>query len=161
VARLRSAIGHEPLWLPAVAMVVTNERDQVLLGLRSDLKVWALIAGILDPQEEPLRGALRELSEEAGIEAEPVAIVEVESSDAVTYPNGDVSAYLSVLFWLRHTGGVAHVADDESLDMGWFDLDDLPEPLAVSTRKRLAAFARFRRRGDSRTLFEGIAENPF
>ena len=32
------------------------------------------------------------------------------------------------------------VGDEESLSVGWFDLDDLPTPLAASTSERLELF---------------------
>lgn len=153
VQRIRAAIGHDLLWLPGVTAVVTDDRDRVLLGLRSDLHQWGLISGVLDPGEEPARGLRREIAEETAVDAEPVALVEVESSDTVQYPNGDVSVYLNLTFWFRYVGGEATVADDESLDVGWFELDQLPDPLLESSARRLRAFQRFRDNGNSVALF--------
>ncbi len=47
------------------------------------------------------------------------------------HPNGDHAQYLDHTFRCRHVGGVAHVADDESSDVGWFDTNSLPVMDAV------------------------------
>ncbi|GHG34157.1 hypothetical protein GCM10018980_03460 [Streptomyces capoamus] len=54
-------------------------------------------------------------------------IVLVQSSDPVTYPNGDVCQYMDVTIRCRAVGGQARVNDDESLDVGWFPVDALPQ----------------------------------
>ena len=138
VTRLRSDVGHHLLWLPGVSAVVTDDDGRLLLGRRADNGRWAVVSGILDPGEEPAPAAIREVLEETGVTAEVVALTAVAASELVTYPNGDLAQYLDLCFWCRRLGGEAHAADDESLAVGWFAPDALPEPLNPSSVERIA-----------------------
>ena len=155
VAELRAKVGHDLLWLTGVSAIVLAEIDgaeHVLLGRRADNGNWAGIYGILEPGEQPAIAAMREVREETGIEAEVVGLAAVTSQTAPSrYPNGDVAQYLDLTFLARPRPGAhpdlraaAHVADDESVDVGWFPLDALPEPLAPSLTERLGRALDFR-----------------
>jgi 8-oxo-dGTP diphosphatase len=132
---LRDRIGHDLLLLPGVSAVVLNDAGEVLLGKRSDNGEWSLIAGVLDPGEQPAEAILREIREETGVEAVVERLAGV-ALHPVTYPNGDRCHYLNTWFRCRAVGGEARVNDDESTDVGWFALDALPE-LSPYTRLRL------------------------
>lgn len=153
VLRLRASIGHEPLWLPGVSAVVTNHHGDLLLGRRADSGEWALISGIVDPGEEPAAAMRREIAEEAGIDAEARALLLVDVTEPITYANHDVSQYLNLTFWFTHLSGDAHVADEESIDVGWFGPDALPDPLGASSRVRIDAFERYRADPGAGTIF--------
>lgn len=62
---------------PAVGVMLLNSAGQVWVGQRLDstLEAWQMPQGGLDPGEEPLAGALRELEEETGIRSDLVEIV--------------------------------------------------------------------------------------
>lgn len=138
VQHLRSHVGTAPLWLAGVSAVVLDDAGRVLLGRRADNGRWAVVSGILEPGEQPALAAARECVEETGVEVEVVALASVTVSELVTYPNGDQAQYLDVCFWCRPVGGEPRVNDDESTEVGWFPLDDLPEPLNGSTAERIA-----------------------
>ena len=138
VLALRAQVGHHPLWLPGVSGVVLDDEGRVLLGRRADNGRWAVVSGILEPGEEPGVAVVREVREETGVDAEVVALTAVSVSEVVRYPNGDVAQYLDVCFWCRATGGTAAVGDDESLEVGWFATDALPDDLLPSSAERSA-----------------------
>lgn len=148
VRSIREKIGTDLLWLPGVAAVVVNEAGEVLLGRRADTGEWASIAGILEPGEQPADAIVREIREEAGVEAEVLHLLALRTDEPVRYPNGDAAQYLTILFLCRYVSGEAHVADDESLEVAWFTPDALP-PMSVRQTERvhrgLAAL-----RGDTR-----------
>ncbi|WP_182112272.1 MULTISPECIES: NUDIX domain-containing protein [unclassified Actinotalea] len=137
VADLRARIGTDMLWLPGVSGVVVDERGHLLLGRRADTGAWAVVSGILEPGEEPGVAIVREAREETGVDVEVVALTAVSVSERVRYPNGDEAQYLDTCFWCRPVAGEAHVADDESLEVGWFAPGALPEPLTPSSRERI------------------------
>ena len=58
--------------------------------------------------------------------AEVEALVSVFSGEEMRYPNGDRAQYLDLTFRCRYTGGQAAVGDDESTDVGWFSVAQLP-----------------------------------
>ncbi|MFF5638391.1 NUDIX domain-containing protein [Streptomyces sp. NPDC012825] len=125
---LRETAGHQLLFLPGVSAVVFDDRGRVLLGRRSDNGCWAIIGGIVEPGEQPADCAVREVYEETAVRCEVERIVLVETlREPVVYPNGDQCQFMDVTFRCRAVGGEARVNDDESTEVGWFEVDDLPE----------------------------------
>lgn len=142
VLKLRKKIGNDPLWVPGVRGVVIDDAGRILLAQRADNRQWALISGMLDPGEQPARGLVREIFEETAVVAEAERVVSVGAVGPVTYPNGDVCEFLDVVFLCRYVAGEARVNDDESLAVGWFGLDELPELMPghlTSIRQALAS----------------------
>ncbi|MFE0775267.1 NUDIX domain-containing protein [Streptomyces sp. NPDC058861] len=128
IRTLRETAGHQLLFLPGVSAVVFDDRGRVLLGRRSDNGRWAIIGGIVEPGEQPADCAVREVYEETAVRCEAERIVIVETlRRPVVYPNGDQCQFMDVTFRCRAVGGEARVNDEESTEVGWFDLDDLPE----------------------------------
>ena len=160
IVRLREKVGHDPLWLVGVTAYIEDDQGRVLLGKRADSGRWALVSGINEPGEEPADTVVREALEETGVEVVPTALVRVKADEyVITYANGDQTQYLDLLFLCRPARGgspVPFVNDDESLAVGWFDVDDLPESIVESTLGRIDAVKRYRERaaeGDARALF--------
>lgn len=136
VQSLRASVGHGLLLLPGVTAVVFDDAGRLLLGKRTDNGQWALIAGVMDPGEQPAETIVREVYEETAVHVVPERVTSVLTQPAVTYPNGDRCEYVDITFRCRAVGGVARVNDDESLAVGWFALDDLP-PIAELVRHRI------------------------
>jgi len=135
IVSLRERIGTEPLWLSGVTAVILDG-PRVLLVRRGDTGGWAPVTGILDPGEEPAVGAAREAAEETGVEIEVERLVSVGTTGEITYPNGDRASYLDLTFRCRYLAGEAHVADDESLEVGWWPVDALPD-MPADLRQRI------------------------
>lgn len=127
VLKLREKIGHDLLWLPGVTAIVFDDDGRVLLGQRADTGHWTLITGMLDPGEEPAIGAAREVLEETGVAVRIESLVAVHSKDAIEFPNGDKCQFMDLVFRGHAVSGEAVVGDDESLAVGWFALDELPD----------------------------------
>ncbi|MFJ5927155.1 NUDIX hydrolase [Kitasatospora sp. NPDC092948] len=136
LAELREIVGHRPLWMSGVAVVPVDDEGRVLLGRRADNGRWSLVGGIIDPGEQPADAAVRECLEETGVTVRPELLVSVSVSPEIDYPNGDRAQYLELTFRCRPVAGEARVNDDESLEVGWFHPDALPE-LDASTRERI------------------------
>ncbi|GEB48325.1 NUDIX hydrolase [Streptomyces cacaoi] len=136
---LRATAGHQLLFLPGVSAVVFDDQRRVLLGRRADNGAWSVIGGIPEPGEQPADCAVREVFEETHVRCTPERVVLVHTREKpVVYPNGDICQYMDITFRCRATAlaaAEARVNDDESLDVGWFGLDELPD---------LKRFARFR-----------------
>ncbi|GAA2179123.1 NUDIX domain-containing protein [Brooklawnia cerclae] len=129
ILALRSRIGHDPLWLSGVCAIVLRPWDgpaEVLLVRRSDDGTWTPVKGIMEPGETVPQAAVRECLEETGVRIEVDRLVSVGVVGPVRYDNGDVSTYLNLTVRARWVAGDAHVGDDESTEVGWFALDDLP-----------------------------------
>lgn len=134
ILALRERIGTDPLWLPGVAAVVLRG-EEVLLVQRSDTGAWTPVTGILDPEEEPAVGAVREVLEETGVVATADRLVWAHATSEVTFDNGDRAAFLSLCFRCVWVSGDPVVGDDESRATGWFRLDALPEMSPTNLRR--------------------------
>ncbi|MBT1002400.1 NUDIX domain-containing protein [Paenarthrobacter sp. DKR-5] len=141
VLELRRKVGHDLLWLPGVTAVVLDDAGRVLLGQRADNGRWTLITGMLEPGEQPAVGMLREVYEETAVVAEVLHLVSVNSQEPMKFPNGDRAQFLDLTFLCRHVSGDARVNDDESLAVGWFAPEDLPDlpPSHLHTLRRALA----------------------
>jgi 8-oxo-dGTP pyrophosphatase MutT (NUDIX family)/N-acetylglutamate synthase-like GNAT family acetyltransferase len=162
VLALRERVGAHPLWLTGVTAVVRNSRGEVLLARRADNGQWALVSGILEPGEQPAVGLCREIEEETGVVARIDDLTGVWTLPPQQYPNGDRAQYLDLCFTATHLSGEARVNDDESLDVRWFALDDLPEMMGRS-RVRLERALAFRGRAwfeEAPTPTDGYAAAP-
>ncbi len=138
VLSLRSRIGHDLLWLTGLSAVVLDDAGRVLLTERRDNGEWALPSGILEPGEQPAQAIVREIAEEARVEAQVVRLTSMVSDpDPYALPNGDVCQYLNLTFLCRYLGGEAGVGDDENTAVAWFAVDELP-PLNPRNGERLA-----------------------
>jgi len=126
---LRAQVGQDALWLPGVTAVVLDDDDRVLLVRRADNDLWTLVTGCLEPGEQPATGAIREVAEETAVLAVAERLVSASALPLTVYGNGDQVHWLDVSFRCRAVGGTARVNDDESVDVGWFTLDQLPASL--------------------------------
>lgn len=124
---LRKKIGHDLLLLPSVGAVIFDDRKRVLLQQARDDGMWYVPGGAVDPGEEPADAIVREMKEETGLDVEPVRIVGVYASPNITYPNGDKVQYVGPVFLCKVVGGMLTVADDESLQLKYFAMNDLPD----------------------------------
>ncbi|MFF4209533.1 NUDIX domain-containing protein [Streptomyces sp. NPDC001796] len=127
IRTIRASAGHQLLWLPGVTAVVFDDDGRVLLGRRADTGRWSAIGGIPEPGEQPAACAIREVYEETAVRCVAERVVLVQALAPVTYANGDTCQYMDITFRCRAVGGEARVNDDESLEVGWFPVDSLPE----------------------------------
>ncbi|MFB6722527.1 NUDIX domain-containing protein [Kribbella sp. NPDC056345] len=134
ILELREKIGHDLLWLTGLTAVVLDEHDRILLVQRVDTGRWSLPAGILEPGEQPAVALRREIYEETAVEAEVERLLNVESFPPAAYPNGDQVQFLDLCFRCRPIAGTPRVNDDESLDVRWWPLDNLPPLRAEELR---------------------------
>jgi ADP-ribose pyrophosphatase YjhB (NUDIX family) len=125
IVALRAKIGHDLLWLPGVTAVI-RRADELLLVKRRDNGAWTPVTGIIDPGEEPAVCAAREALEETGVEIRVDRLAMTGAGEEVTYPNGDRAIYLDLTFACTWLSGEAFVADDESVDVRWWPLGELP-----------------------------------
>jgi 8-oxo-dGTP pyrophosphatase MutT (NUDIX family) len=136
VKNLRARIGNDLMLLPSIDAIVFNDAGEVLLHRRADSGKWSLISGIIEPGEEPAATVVREVLEETGITAVPERIIWINSTPVTVYPNGDKAQYVVTCFVCRATPGTPRVNDDESLDVRYFPINDVP-PLRDDHRQKL------------------------
>ena len=141
VKELRDIIGTDLVVMPAASAIVRDENGQVLLQQRSDNGLWGIPGGGIDPGEEPAEAAIREVYEETGLHVEVVHLVGVFGGkyQLKSYPNGDKVAYVSVTFECRVIGGEINPDPEESKDVRWFSIDELPSEFMKVHQRRINA----------------------
>jgi 8-oxo-dGTP pyrophosphatase MutT (NUDIX family) len=125
ILALREKVGTALLWLPGVTAVVVDDA-RVLLVRRADTGEWTPVTGICDPGEHPADTAVREVHEETGIRCAVELLAWVDVTGVVEYPNGDRTQFVDHTFRCRYVSGEAHAADEESSEVRWFALAELP-----------------------------------
>lgn len=134
---LRARIGHDPVLLPSVAVMVRDAGGRLLLVRNRDDGRWQTVGGGMDPGEQPADAAVREAYEETGLLVEPTRVIGVYAGPdfRLTYPNGDVVDYVGISFAARVVGGAERPCDDEVDRLGWFDRSEAQAlPMARHTR---------------------------
>ncbi len=143
LAWLRQYVGHAKVISTGAVALIRDERGRVLLQKRSDFGVWGFPGGTQEIGESIEQTLVREVREEVGLDVVPTRLLGVRTSPRfdITFPNGDQVQPYVVVFECRVIGGELKADDDEALEVGWFDADNLPmlSPYASS------AFSTFQR----------------
>ncbi|WP_421083568.1 NUDIX hydrolase [Rothia nasimurium] len=156
ITDLRAKIGHDLLWLSGATAVVQRENGDILLVRRSDTGAWTPITGIVDPGENPALTCLREAEEEAGVEIEVVAFAQLKVDPPMTFGNGDRCQFLDHTFYCRYVSGQARVNDEESSQVAWVPVADLPDYCSNRMLDRIEAALNWK--DGARFGFESVQE---
>ncbi len=152
---LRQNIGTERVLIPSTACIVLDGQGSILLQLRADLNCWGCPGGIMDIGETVIESAARELLEETGLTGLEMSLFGIYSGPRfhATYPNGDRTAVVQVVFLVRSTEGIL-AADEESRELRYFAYDDLPEVLAPHHEPFLRHYGQWLKGGISLPVVE-------
>lgn len=155
IAAIRERIGRDLLLLPSVAVLPVDPLGRILLVQEKDFGRWATIGGTIEPDESPEDAALREAAEKADVTVRLDRLLTVLGGPGyrITNPNGDQTAYVSIVFQATVVDGAASPDGDETTEVGWFlpsqisvvDLNDLNRRLLDAAIPILAETASSRR----------------
>ena len=150
---------------PCAGIMLVDRTGRVFVGQRMDstLEAWQMPQGGIDPGEEPLTAAMRELGEETGIAPDMVELIEAADGDFVY----DLPPELVGKVWKGRWRGQTQrwflfrfLGEDTDIDIAtahqefrawrWIEPDDLPR-LIVPFKRALyeAVLAAFRPRLDA------------
>ncbi len=150
---------------PCAGIMLVDRTGRVFVGQRMDstLEAWQMPQGGIDPGEEPLTAAMRELGEETGIAPDKVELIEAADGDFVY----DLPPELVGKVWKGRWRGQTQrwflfrfLGEDTDIDIAtahqefrawrWIEPDDLPR-LIVPFKRALyeAVLAAFRPRLDA------------
>ena len=120
---------------PGTTAVVLNELGEVLLEKRADNGFWGLPGGAVDVGESVEQAVKREVMEETALVVEVKRLVGVYSdprrNNIHTYPSGSVVNWVAIVFECVRVDGELRISN-ESTDIGYFHVDDLPESTLLS-----------------------------
>jgi 8-oxo-dGTP diphosphatase len=113
--------------------VVMNEKEEVLLVLREDFRIWALPGGGLEPNETWEQAAIRETLEETGYQVKIKQYVGEYWRPQMSQGQGD----LKRVFLAEVVGGNPTQHDKESIDVRWFPTSSLPKSMFRFAREHI------------------------
>lgn len=112
-------------------VVLFNEVGELLMQRRADGGAWGFIGGYMELGETAEETARREVFEETGLVVGKLELFGIFSSDGLwTYPSGDQVQIITVMFLTDSVTGFLK-PDAEGLELRYFGLESLPEPLFV------------------------------
>ncbi|NNM45024.1 NUDIX hydrolase [Knoellia koreensis] len=127
---LRRHVGHAPVIMACAGCAVMDDSGRVLLQRRGDAEqTWGLPGGAMELGETLEQTAVRETREETGLDVRPQELLGVYTGPLHTYANGDVVQSVVVMLIATQVGGSLSVDGSETVQLDWFDLDELPSPL--------------------------------
>ena len=132
-------VGHRPLQMVAGIVFVFDCEGRILLQKRADDHTWCVPGGSMELGETPEQAARREAFEETGLvlgELEFFSIISGEEAHHI-YPNGDEVYALDINYICRKYSGELRMQDDEVLELGFFDIEELPDDLYQRDRKTI------------------------
>lgn len=133
-----------PEHVTASALVVDAAGERVLLTLHRTIGLWLQLGGHCERGDETLAGAaLREATEESGLSGLTIDPVPVRLSRHEILAGGCAGTYhLDVQFLVTAAAATAYVVSEESHDLAWFGVDELPAGLDESVRQLVASGVR-------------------
>lgn len=144
---LKEELRHMPLFQNGSAIIVENDKEEILLEERVDRNLWCIPGGLQELGETFEAVAVRELKEETGLlcKEEDLTLVKVISGETRrnAYPNGDIVYNNTVLYIVKKYTGTLNcdyeeitdknkqefVVQKESKDLKFFKIEDLPDNL--------------------------------
>lgn len=129
---MRKLVGSRPIFQNGASVMVINDRNEVLLGLRSDNKCWGYAGGSIELGEQLEEAAFRELEEEFSIRATSLELFGVFSGKEMyyMYPNGDEVYNIDTVYICRSYEGSPTADGHEIVEVRFFPLTDLPENIS-------------------------------
>ncbi len=135
---LRKELGSRPLIMAGAGVLIINDKNEILLGKRTDNDYWDYPAGSMEIGESFEECARREVFEETGLTCGKLEyFMELSGEDTFyEYPNGD-QVYLAVIIYIcRDFSGELKVQEEEAYEQRFFPIDRLPKipPLKIKSR---------------------------
>jgi 8-oxo-dGTP pyrophosphatase MutT (NUDIX family) len=142
IQELRDVVGNIPIIMVGATVLVLNPEHQLLMIRRTDNDCWGVPGGAMEPGEHIEDTARRETREEAGLEVGSLQLFDVFSGPELyyRYPNGAEVYNVSVVYITSDAHGELALDPAEHIELGYFALDQLPEPISPPIRPILNTF---------------------
>ena len=128
ISKIREKVGHDPIISVGATVLVFNNKNELLLNLRSDTNTWGIPGGGKEINETLEECAIRELKEETNLDISDLKLVTVLSGKEYyfKYPNDDEVDCVITLYQVNNYNGDLKINDGESKVLKFFSLNDLP-----------------------------------
>lgn len=97
---------------------------------------WALIGGYISWDETLEEAARREMKEETGLRAGKLYLIGTRTDNS----SGEGRQNIDIYFYTSEISGKIKKQEDEVVEIAWFPLDALPQPLVFDYERLLKKF---------------------
>ena len=140
---LRSIIGHKRIILNGCIAFIVNPQGQILMQQgKYPYGKWGLPGGLMELGESTQETVRREILEETGLKLGELSLFGVYSGKNyfIIAQNGDEFYAVTTVYVTKEYYGEVSVNDEESLKFEWFDLNQLPENIAVTHKEIISDY---------------------
>lgn len=137
---IRGKLGNDWVILNAAAVVITNQKNQILLQKRRDNLLWGLPGGLMELEDSIRQCAIREVKEETNLDVELEAFIGVFSNPFMRWREADLAKIISYAFTGKVIGSDMKINDHESLELKYFDYEHLPQLHSIDTIEIIQAY---------------------
>ncbi|MEZ3420394.1 MAG: NUDIX domain-containing protein [Eubacterium sp.] len=127
IKKIRKEFGHERLILNFAGCILFDEQNRLILQKRADCGKYGFFGGMVEPGESVAEAAVREVKEESGLDVEIASFFGVYSKYFAEYENGDKAQPICHIFKAKIIGGNPIDSNSETSEIGYFNLENLPE----------------------------------
>ena len=142
IQEIRALVGHRPLILVGVLVMVFDEHQRLLLQHRTDDGTWDFPGGFMEPGETTEETARREVLEETGLEIGGLTLFDVFAGKEYFYtcPNGDQVYAVSPVYVTHDARGTLCSDGEEGSEVCFFPVHDLPTDMLPQVRRMIDSF---------------------
>ncbi|RXZ81953.1 NUDIX domain-containing protein [Paenibacillaceae bacterium] len=124
---IRNKVGHDMIFLNFSGAIIRDEEGAVLLQRRSDKNLWGFPGGAMELGESAEETAIREVEEETSLIITIESLIGVYTKYFDEYPSGDKAQTIAFFYRGRIKGGQLATSNNESLELKFFQPDEIPE----------------------------------
>lgn len=127
------------------SIIVEDEQGRILMQQRSDDGTWSYPGGRIEIDETVEDGARREVREECGLEVGKLRLLGVFSGKELNhvYPNGNEVCGIDIVYISSDYTGSLQCADGEAKHMGFYPIDQLPQPISTMNAIQIQAYLEY------------------
>ena len=132
------------------SIIVEDEQGRILMQQRQDDGTWSYPGGRIEIDETVEDGARREVLEECGLRIGDMELLGVFSGKELNhvYPNGNEVCGIDIVHVSSDYTGSLQCADGEAKNMGFYPINQLPQPISSMNAIQLQAYLKYRKERD-------------
>jgi ADP-ribose pyrophosphatase YjhB (NUDIX family) len=146
IQELRAFVGHRPLILVGVLVMIFDENHNLLLQHRTDDNTWDFPGGFMELGESTEETARREVREETGLEIGKMTLFNIFAGKEFFYtcPNGDKVFSVSPVYVTNDAHGALQPDGAEGSEVRFFPFHNLPSEMLPQVRMIIEGFLKSR-----------------
>ena len=149
IFKMRELIGHRTIIQCAASIIIVDDKGRLLLGKRTDNKMWGYSGGSVEIDEKVEDCARRELKEEMGLIADEIEFFYVNSGKEThyVYPNGDEVSNVEIIYVCKKYHGRMKPQTEEIEELKFFypseiNIENISPPIRPVFEKYFEVFGR-------------------